>query len=268
MKVFLDTNVLVSAVISRGLCRDLLRTVLEEHDALVSQLVLDEFVRVLRDKFGATQPSVEKALTLLDDVEVTTNPSVAIEAAGLETNDAIILAAAIAAQADYFVTGDQELLAAAKRTPIPIVSPRRFMEFLRVPGESYPSLPDENGGPCVSEDAPGKTRQMAFDFALSVIALCRILDENRQYVLSRQLLRAGTSIGANIEEASAAESRRDFLHKMNIASKEARETNYWLRLLDQSKTTPEIDLKPYLETSLELIRLLTAIVKTTARTTR
>jgi len=268
VKVFLDTNVLVSAVISRGLCRDLLKTVLEEHDAVVSQLVLEEFVRVLRDKFGASQPSLEKALIILDDVEVTTNPNVALEAGALDTNDATILAAAIEAQVDVFVTGDQALLAAAEKISLPVVSPRTFMEFLRVPADSYPGPPDENGGPRVSEDTAGTTRQKAFDFALSIIALCEILDENRQYILARQLLRAGTSIGANIEEAGAAESRRDFAHKMGIASKEARETNYWLRLLSQSGIAQKINVKSHLEKSLELIRLLTAIVKTTKQSTR
>jgi putative PIN family toxin of toxin-antitoxin system len=268
VNVFLDTNVLVSAVISRGLCRDLFRTVLEEHDAVFSRLVLDEFVRVLRDKFGAPQPSLEKALILMDDVEVTTNPNVALEAGALETNDATILAAAIEAQADVFVTGDKMLLGAAEKISLPVMSPRTFMELLRVPTDSYPGPPDENGGPRVSEDTAGITRQKAFDFALSIVALCEILDENRQYVFARQLLRAGTSIGANIEEASAAESRSDFAHKMAIASKEARETNYWLRLLDQSGIAQKIDFKPHLEKSLELIRLLTATVKTTKRSTR
>lgn len=264
MKVFLDTNVLVSAVISRGLCRDLLRTVLEQHDVVVSQLVLDEFARVLRDKFDAPQPSLEKALTLLDDVEVTTNPNVALEAGALEANDAAILAAAIEAGADVFVTGDHALLAAAEDISIRVVSPRTFMESLR----PYPGPADEDGGSRVSEDTEGTTRQKAFDFALSIITLCEILDENRQYVIARQLLRAGTSIGANIEEAGAAESRRDFAHKMAIASKEARETNYWLRLLDQSGIAQITNIEPYLEKCRELIRLLTAIVKTTQRSIR
>ena len=267
MKVFFDTNVLVSAVISRGLCRDLLRTATEEHDVVVSQLVVDEFKRVLRDKFGATPPALDKALMLLDDVEVTSNPTVALEAGALESNDTLILTAAIDAQADVLVTGDHGMLAKAMNLPIDVVSPREFMERTRQP-DAYPTLPDENGGSRVSEDTAGASRQKAFEFALSIIALCKTLDENRQYVLSRQLLRAGTSIGANLEEASAAESRRDFLHKMSIASKEARETNYWLRLLDQSEAAPEINLKPHLEKSLELIRLLTAIVKTTSRTSR
>jgi putative PIN family toxin of toxin-antitoxin system len=268
VKIFLDTNVLVSAVISRGLCRDLLRTATEEHDVVVSQLVVDEFKRVLRDKFGATPPALDKALMLLDDVEVTTNPTVALEAGVLETNDALILTAAINAQADVLVTGDHGMLAKAMNSPIDVVSPRGFMELIQAPADYYPGPPDETGGSRVSEDTAGATRQKAFEFALSIIALCKTLDENRQYVLSRQLLRAGTSIGANIEEASAAESRRDFAHKMAIASKEARETNYWLRLLDQSKAAPQINLQPHLEKSLELIRLLTAIVKTTSRTTR
>jgi putative PIN family toxin of toxin-antitoxin system len=268
VKIFLDTHVLVSAVISRGLCRDLLRTAMEEHDVVASQLVIDEFERVLREKFGATQPALDKALMLLDGLEVTTNPTMALEVGALKTNDALIVTAAIDARADVLVTGDHGMLEQEYDLPIDVLSPRGFMERLRGPDSSYPSPLDENGGSQVSEDTAGATRQKAFEFALSIIALCKILDDNRQYILSRQLLRAGTSIGANIEEASAAESRRDFAHKMAIASKEARETNYWLRLLDQSEVASEITLKPYLEKSLELIRLLTAIVKTTARTTR
>jgi four helix bundle protein len=77
-----------------------------------------------------------------------------------------------------------------------------------------------------------------------------------------QVLRSGTSIGSNVEEALAGVSRADFVAKMAIASKEARETNYWLRLLRDSKTVPEPKLASLLEESLELVRILTAIVKT------
>jgi four helix bundle protein len=76
------------------------------------------------------------------------------------------------------------------------------------------------------------------------------------------LLRSGTSIGANVEEASAGQSRKDFLAKMSIASKEARETKYWLRLLQKSKLV-DIDVTNELAKIDELIRILTAIVKTT-----
>ena len=80
-----------------------------------------------------------------------------------------------------------------------------------------------------------KILELTFDFSLSVIELYKILVEKKEYVLSKQLLRSGTSIGANVEEATAAQSKKEFVMKMSIASKEARETRYWLRLLDKSK---------------------------------
>ena len=105
-------------------------------------------------------------------------------------------------------------------------------------------------------------QRKSFAFALVIIALYRQLQDQREYVLSKQLLRSGTSIGANVEEATAAQSRKDFLAKMSIASKEARETKYWLRLLQDSQLV-EIDLTEELKQVDELIRILTAIVKTT-----
>jgi len=73
--------------------------------------------------------------------------------------------------------------------------------------------------------------EKTFDFALSIIELYKKMTEQKEYVLSKQILRSGTSIGANIEKAIAAHSRKDFAAKMIIASKESRETRYWLRLL-------------------------------------
>jgi four helix bundle protein len=72
---------------------------------------------------------------------------------------------------------------------------------------------------------------LSFDFALDIIRLYSLLVESKEYVLSKQLLKSGTSIGANVEEANAGQSKRDFIMKMAIASKEARETRYWLRPL-------------------------------------
>ena len=109
-------------------------------------------------------------------------------------------------------------------------------------------------------------REKSFCFALEVIGLYQQLQAEHEYVLSKQLLRSGTSIGANIEEALAGQSRKDFLAKMAVASKEARETRYWLMLLQQSKLT-QLSLDPAIQNSEELIRILTAIVKTTATTT-
>jgi len=79
-----------------------------------------------------------------------------------------------------------------------------------------------------------KIDERTFEFALLIIELYRYLIVNNEYVMSRQVLRSGTSIGANVQEAQAAQSKKDFISKMTIASKEVRETDYWLRLLDKS----------------------------------
>jgi four helix bundle protein len=104
--------------------------------------------------------------------------------------------------------------------------------------------------------------EKSFLFALEVIELFKKLQAEHEYILSKQLLRCGTSIGANIEEALAGQSRRDFLAKMAVASKEARETRYWLVLPEKSGLT-KAQLQPALRNIDELIRILTSIVKTT-----
>jgi len=111
-------------------------------------------------------------------------------------------------------------------------------------------------------------REKSYAFALRVIGLARRLRQQKEYELAGQLLRAGTSIGANVEEAQAAHSRPDFVAKMSIAAKEARETHYWLRLLRDSKTGPPDEVAYMLQDANELIRLLTAIVKTGQRPAR
>jgi four helix bundle protein len=107
-------------------------------------------------------------------------------------------------------------------------------------------------------------QEKSFSFAVQVVILCNELHRQRQHVIANQLLRSGTSIGANVEEALAAQSRRDFLSKMSIASKEARETLFWLRVLRASRTT-SIELAEPLSKSAELVRILTAIVKSTGQ---
>ncbi|HKR03949.1 MAG TPA: four helix bundle protein [Bacteroidia bacterium] len=101
----------------------------------------------------------------------------------------------------------------------------------------------------------------SFEFALEIVELYKQLVAEKEFVLSRQLLRSGTSIGANVEEATAAISKKDFTAKMSIASKEARETRYWLRLIDKSKLV-NLDLTNHLNGVEQLINILTAIVKT------
>ena len=108
-------------------------------------------------------------------------------------------------------------------------------------------------------------QERSFQFALEIVALYQRLCECREYVISKQLLRSGTSIGANVEEARAGQSRNDFACKMAIASKEARETRYWLRLLKESKIG-NVDVTGHLASVDELIRILTSIVNTTRET--
>ena len=103
--------------------------------------------------------------------------------------------------------------------------------------------------------------ERSFKFALQIVEIYKLLNAEREYVLSKQLLRSGTSIGANVAEATAAISKRDFAAKMSIASKEARETKYWLDFLAQGKLT-EVDLSSASNEVSQLINILTAIVKT------
>ena len=105
-------------------------------------------------------------------------------------------------------------------------------------------------------------QQKSFDFALKIIELYGKLVRAKEFVISKQLIRSATSIGAN-EEAIAGQSKRDFLHKMAIASKEARETRYWLKLLDESQIL-KIGYKTYLQEIESIINILTKIVKTSS----
>ncbi|MEP7236025.1 MAG: four helix bundle protein [Ignavibacteriota bacterium] len=104
-------------------------------------------------------------------------------------------------------------------------------------------------------------QQKSFDFALEIITLYKKLIEQKEYVISKQLLRSATSIGANVVEGGAGQSERDFLHKMSIASKEAQETKYWLNLLQYSKLV-DLDYSGSLLHCDEVCRILTSIVKT------
>lgn len=111
-------------------------------------------------------------------------------------------------------------------------------------------------------------KEKSYKFALEIIKLYKFLIKQNEYILSKQLLKSGTSIGANVEEALAGQSRADFLSKMSIASKEARETNYWLRLLRDGEIIDRKRLYPLLTESESLIRILTSIVKTTSTNNR
>ena len=104
----------------------------------------------------------------------------------------------------------------------------------------------------------------SFDLALNMIRLYKKLINMNEFVLSKQVLRSGTSIGANVEEALAAHSKKDFVAKMIISHKEARETRYWLRLIDRSKLINE-DITSYLNEVSAIINILSAIISTSKK---
>ena len=109
-------------------------------------------------------------------------------------------------------------------------------------------------------------KERSFGFAKRIIFLCQKLEQSpgAARTISNQLIRSGTSIGANIEEAHGSQSKADFTAKMYISCKEARETNYWLRLLIETKMISEKQLANLLDESNRLIAILTSIVKKTS----
>jgi len=105
--------------------------------------------------------------------------------------------------------------------------------------------------------------ELTFNFSLKIIKLYQELSKNNEYVISKQLLRSSTSIGANVAEALDAFSKRDFAYKMSVAKKEARETHYWLKLLQESSLFHK-DIQVYINDIQSILRVLTSIVKTTS----
>ena len=108
-----------------------------------------------------------------------------------------------------------------------------------------------------------KVEEKSFLFAIRIVKLYKHLtDTKREYHLSKQLLRSGTSIGANIAEAQQAQSRADFISKLSISLKEASETDYWLRLLNATEFLSDAEFLPVHGDCTELEKMLTAIIKT------
>ena len=104
--------------------------------------------------------------------------------------------------------------------------------------------------------------EKAFCFAVRIVKLCRHLQNAKhEYVLSKQLLRSGTSIGANISEAQQGQSRADFVSKMSIALKETSETKYWLRLLHATDYLTEIEYLSINSDCIEIEKMLTSIIR-------
>ncbi len=106
--------------------------------------------------------------------------------------------------------------------------------------------------------------EKTYRFAVEITRFCRRLRVEREYDLASQLWRSGTSIGANVEEAQAAQSRADFLSKMSIAAKEARESHYWLRLTQDAYPSLSEYVPPLFSEIETILKIITSIVKSTS----
>ena len=111
--------------------------------------------------------------------------------------------------------------------------------------------------------------KLSFEFSLLIIEYTEELEEGKRFVIARQLLRSGTSIGANVKEAQNAESKADFIHKIKIAAKEADETEYWLELCKFSKNYPEpTELLEKLNSILRVLNKIISSSKSKQKTTQ
>ncbi|MBA3562535.1 MAG: putative toxin-antitoxin system toxin component, PIN family [Gammaproteobacteria bacterium] len=130
MKVFLDTNVLISAFATRGLCEDVMRAVLIEHELVVGEVVLEELQRVLETKFAVPLEIVQGLVDLLSQQRVVPRPDRPADIDIRDASDRWILASAIAGRADVLVTGDRDLLELESAGGLQILSPRGFWTLL------------------------------------------------------------------------------------------------------------------------------------------
>jgi putative PIN family toxin of toxin-antitoxin system len=133
VRVFFDTNVLVSAFLARGLCADLLRLVLSEHALVTSEVVLAELRDVLGRKVRMPPQQIEAILAFLCDEPVAPKPATILQLGLVDADDEWVLASAVLAGADLFVTGDQGVLACTN-PPLPLFNPRGCWEHLRGSG--------------------------------------------------------------------------------------------------------------------------------------
>jgi putative PIN family toxin of toxin-antitoxin system len=133
VKVFFDTNVLISAFMTRGLSADLLRLVVAEHELLTGEVNLTEFRRVLRQRFKVPPAEVALVEDQLRDHTIVARPAAPSDLSLRDPDDAWVLASALAGGAEILVTGDKDLLSVAQRATLPIVDPRSCWDRLRPP---------------------------------------------------------------------------------------------------------------------------------------
>ena len=111
-------------------------------------------------------------------------------------------------------------------------------------------------------------QKKSMNFGIRIVRLARYLNNQRDFILANQVLRSGTAIGALVREAQYAESRKDFIHKLSIAIKEANETIYWLELLEGADLLPQKAFESIHHDNVELLRILTSIIKSSKRNPR
>ena len=126
MRVYLDTNVLVCAFATRGLCADILRHVLTEHKLLTGEIILEELRKALLKRFGVPRKTVEAIEELLRRQVVIPHPKKKIEIKVRDPDDAWVLTTAVSGNADVLVTGDKDLLELVSKSPVPILNPRGY----------------------------------------------------------------------------------------------------------------------------------------------
>jgi putative PIN family toxin of toxin-antitoxin system len=131
LRIFLDTNVLISAFISRGLCADLLRIIIAEHHLIVGDLVLSEMKIVLLEKFSMPEKQIQNIISFLESFEKCVytgeKPSISLR----DKDDEKILAIALKSNVDVFVTGDKDILDARKEIPISVLDPKEFLHLIK-----------------------------------------------------------------------------------------------------------------------------------------
>ena len=128
MRVFLDTNVIISATATRGLCADVFREVLLSHELIVSEPLLTEVSRVLSAKFGADAEMIESVIRILKQDTIFSQPLDLPDVTIRDRDDLLILASALAGRAEVLITGDKELLSLGSIYNLEIISPRQFWE--------------------------------------------------------------------------------------------------------------------------------------------
>ena len=130
MRVFLDTNVLVAAFATRGLCADVMRVVLTEHQFITGEIVLTELRKALSRRIKLPTATIEDILALIREQEVVLRPRKPSDLPIRDPDDRWILASALAGRADVLVTGDRDLLDIADKAPLPVLDPRAFWDLL------------------------------------------------------------------------------------------------------------------------------------------